>query len=112
MDLCHYLPTKAVLGDVLGCHPFAKEWQLRVEETSHRLALAEEIVARDLNRVPTDLHFVAALPEVKRAPKMTNDRFWMLQQSSRTLCRARKRTRRFVWLVVMEWKLRELTSAR
>ena len=44
-----------------------KERQLRVEQTSHRLALAEEIVARDLNRVQADLNFVAALPEVKRA---------------------------------------------
>ncbi|MEM9942599.1 MAG: ATP-binding protein [Planctomycetota bacterium] len=41
-----------------------KELQLRAEQTSHRLALVEEIVARDIDRVQADLRFVAVLPEV------------------------------------------------
>ena len=45
----------------------SKEWHLRVEQSNHRLTLAEEIVARDLDRVRADLHFVAALPEVVSA---------------------------------------------
>lgn len=45
----------------------SKEWQLYVEQCHHRLTLAEEIVARDLNRVRADLLFVAALPEVQNA---------------------------------------------
>ncbi len=45
----------------------SKESRLRIEQCSHRLALAQEIIVRDLNRVRSDLLFVAALPEVQSA---------------------------------------------
>ena len=45
----------------------SKEWQLQAEQTGHRLALAQEIIARDFERVQADLLFVATLPEVTRA---------------------------------------------
>ena len=56
-----------ILLSVIFFQERGKEWQLRAEQTSYRLALAEEIVARDLDRVKADLHFVAALPEVTQA---------------------------------------------
>ena len=40
------------------------EWELRVEQSQHRLDLAEEIFDRNLDRVRADLLFVAELPEV------------------------------------------------
>ena len=45
----------------------SKEWRLRTEQMAYRLTLAREIVARDLDRVRADLHFVATLPEVLKA---------------------------------------------
>ena len=45
----------------------SKEWRLRIEQMAYRLTLAREIVARDLDRVRADLHFVATLPEVRKA---------------------------------------------
>ena len=45
----------------------SKEWQLRVEQSNHRLVIAQEIIARDLKRVRSDLLFVASLPEIHNA---------------------------------------------
>ncbi len=44
-----------------------KESRLRIEQCRHRLSLGQEIIVRDLNRVRSDLLFVAALPEVQLA---------------------------------------------
>lgn len=44
-----------------------KEWQVRVEQSKHRLDLAQEIVSRDLSRVRADLLFMAELQVLRDA---------------------------------------------
>ncbi|MCP4081038.1 MAG: sensor histidine kinase [Planctomycetaceae bacterium] len=44
-----------------------KEWQIRVEQSRHRLDLAQEIVSRDLSRVRADLLFMAELDLLRKA---------------------------------------------
>lgn len=44
-----------------------KEWQVRVEQSKHRLELAQEIVSRDLSRVRADLLFMAELNALRDA---------------------------------------------
>lgn len=42
-----------------------REWRLREEQSSHRLELAYELIARDLERVKSDILFVATQPSVR-----------------------------------------------
>ena len=88
----------------------SKEWRLRAEQSAYRLTLAREIVARDLDRVRADLHFVAALPEVRNASENDDAAldavtkvFKDFVTSQRTYTQVRLINRKGMEIVRVEW---------